>query len=275
MVQHRIVAGLVGDGPARQAVGLNPHPVGVAFPAGHLIFEYQSRRSRTAPIARRPQAAAEFELQPRPPRYLHRLAEGHRHLDVIIGGVGPVRPRIRGDRNRAHGGRPGVYREGLARLQVAVVHTVHHRTRRHRHRHLILNAGLRRDVEGVALPRAREVRPCAVGHLDLIGCQPRHRLREGDRHREPVLRRMGRTARDRHHGRACGPGGDDMRCGNFRQHGSVSGADAARGAGLAGNRGEGNRAGARGSQGEEIGVGRVSSHYVRPLTLCDCRAPGR
>ena len=102
MVQHGVIVRAVPDGPARQAVGLDPHPVGVAFPIGHFVGKQQGRCSRPAAVGRRPYAASEFQLQPRRPRHLHRLAEGHRHPDVIARRVGPVRPRVRADPDSAH-----------------------------------------------------------------------------------------------------------------------------------------------------------------------------
>ena len=101
MVQLRIVAGFVLDGP-RQAVGLDAHSIRVAFPVGHFVGKDQSRCSRPSFIVRRSPPSPQLQPQLRRPRHLHRLAEGHRHLNLIIDRVGPVRPRIRGDRHSAH-----------------------------------------------------------------------------------------------------------------------------------------------------------------------------
>ena len=102
MLQHRVMTCNVADRAARQAVGLNAHSVRVAFNVSHFVGKDQRRCSRAAFIGRRSPPFPQLQPQLRPPRHLHRLAEGRRHPDRILRHVSPVRTRIRADLHPAH-----------------------------------------------------------------------------------------------------------------------------------------------------------------------------
>ena len=97
----RAVAVLDRAAVERKAVGIDAHPVGITLIGSHPVAEHQ-RRTRHASIARRPVLPVHVQRQLRAPRHGHLLTKGDRDLDIVFGRVGPVRPRIGTERDRAH-----------------------------------------------------------------------------------------------------------------------------------------------------------------------------
>ena len=170
MIQHCGIVRLIFDRPSVQgdASRLDVHPAGVLVPIGHLIAEHQRRRPRAAVIASGSVPGPHSQTQLRRPLNLHRLIEGHRHLDLVPRCISLAGAWVRGDGQTAH--------LRFRRVRGVVVHRF---------------AAQRLRLVARHVPD--RVRPRRVAHLDPCLPVPGPHI-QGQLHRTPVQSNTGDRA---------------------------------------------------------------------------------